>query len=149
MAFPSDLMAKVNDPAIRNFLYQQFLLKGYQPQEFSAFLDKVLNVTARIIDNHKELRDRGVDDRLAIPLAIKKDVEAIEHGCNNPDCTISPEVFLIQRKLMRCARCKLAHYCSRDCQRAHWKEHKTVCVVSVNSSTSAPSAPIKRKREES
>jgi len=34
-------------------------------------------------------------------------------------------------KLMRCARCRVFQYCSRECQRAHWTDdirpHKSVC----------------------
>jgi hypothetical protein len=28
----------------------------------------------------------------------------------------------------KCTRCKLATYCGRDCQSAHWKTHKLCCV---------------------
>ena len=32
-------------------------------------------------------------------------------------------------KLMKCARCQMKWYCSRDCQKAHWKlGHKLYCV---------------------
>jgi len=27
----------------------------------------------------------------------------------------------------KCSRCRRVFYCSRDCQRRHWPEHKTVC----------------------
>ena len=27
-----------------------------------------------------------------------------------------------------CSRCGLVKYCGRDCQRAHWKEHKPLCI---------------------
>ena len=27
----------------------------------------------------------------------------------------------------KCGRCKNVHYCNMECQRAHWKEHKSVC----------------------
>lgn len=26
-----------------------------------------------------------------------------------------------------CSRCKSVRYCSKECQKAHWKEHKKVC----------------------
>lgn len=40
--------------------------------------------------------------------------------------------------LKRCGRCKLAHYCSRECQKADWKNHKTLCG-STGHSPSPPS----------
>lgn len=32
-------------------------------------------------------------------------------------------------KLKKCGKCKLAHYCSTDCQKQHWAEHKLVCCT--------------------
>ncbi|GAQ90657.1 hypothetical protein KFL_006680060 [Klebsormidium nitens] len=32
-------------------------------------------------------------------------------------------------ELKRCSRCKSARYCSAQCQRADWKEHRKTCLV--------------------
>ena len=44
--------------------------------------------------------------------------------------------FLCQREgrsppLRRCSQCEIAFYCSKECQRGHWKTHKAACVASV------------------
>jgi hypothetical protein len=45
-----------------------------------------------------------------------------------------------------CAGCRTARYCSRDCQRQHWKQHKPGCKAlaaaqgTANASVSGPAA---------
>mmetsp|Transcript_8091 Transcript_8091/g.18249 ORF Transcript_8091/g.18249 Transcript_8091/m.18249 type:complete len:441 (-) Transcript_8091:82-1404(-) len=39
-------------------------------------------------------------------------------------------------KVMKCSKCKSAQYCSRECQRVHWKVHKTNCEAVVNRANS-------------
>jgi len=29
--------------------------------------------------------------------------------------------------LAKCTRCKFLHYCSKNCQKEDWKDHKLVC----------------------
>merc|ERR1719401_989759 len=31
------------------------------------------------------------------------------------------------RALLDCSRCRSVHYCSAECQKADWKDHKEVC----------------------
>mmetsp|Transcript_99829 Transcript_99829/g.177685 ORF Transcript_99829/g.177685 Transcript_99829/m.177685 type:complete len:597 (+) Transcript_99829:266-2056(+) len=42
----------------------------------------------------------------------------------------------------RCGRCRLEHYCDRECQAAHWKVHKATCKVpqATTSGSFRPSA---------
>ena len=47
------------------------------------------------------------------------------HGCGREDVS-----------LRLCGMCRLARYCSSDCQRAHWREHKVVCRVYAAASRS-------------
>ena len=30
---------------------------------------------------------------------------------------------------LRCSKCKMAWYCTRDCQLRQWKKHKTICSM--------------------
>ena len=44
--------------------------------------------------------------------------------------------FLCQKQgrsppLRRCSQCEIAYYCSRTCQRGHWKQHKASCIAAV------------------
>jgi hypothetical protein len=40
--------------------------------------------------------------------------------CARPGCVADGDLM--------CGKCSAAWYCSRECQRAHWKEHKRGCT---------------------
>lgn len=56
--------------------------------------------------------------------------------CAFCDKTASPDV-----SLKRCAKCQTTQYCSRDCQKADWKQHKKLCTQNVWTRNTAGSAP--------
>jgi len=60
----------------------------------------------------------------------KKDTDPSAEVCSNCRAAKgSPGV----PKLSACSRCGLVMYCSRDCQRAHWKSsHKECCVAKAD-----------------
>lgn len=54
---------------------------------------------------------------------IKRDVESDLNRCQN--CQKSH--LDVKTMLLTCSRCRVAKYCSVECQRANWKVHKKVC----------------------
>lgn len=53
--------------------------------------------------------------------------------CRN--CSKSEMSEEFQQSLMQCSRCKMAYYCSRDCQKANWKSHRKVCIAATKAHT--------------
>jgi hypothetical protein len=54
--------------------------------------------------------------------------------CVNPEtmglmCLSCGKPPAAEKKLLKCSRCLLAHYCGADCQNADWKEHKKNCCA--------------------
>ena len=49
-------------------------------------------------------------------------------GCKKPEGVV---------KLMVCAKCRSTSYCSRDCQKADWKDHKKSCGKGPEASTTS------------
>ena len=48
-------------------------------------------------------------------------------GCNNPACENLSGESELSVATKKCTGCKVASYCSRACQVAHWKAHKSTC----------------------
>ena len=89
---------------IRDFAAQEVLLTLMEPPE-------QLDITA-VYDT--------VHVRGGKPAAAP---EAVGSRCNG--CAARGERFKI------CSACRTVHYCSRECQSAHWKQHKQACRAAV------------------
>lgn len=46
------------------------------------------------------------------------------YACNKLDCP--------NKCIAECARCKIAHYCSTECQKNDWPVHKQMCFASLS-----------------
>jgi len=42
-------------------------------------------------------------------------------------------------KLLKCSHCRVVKYCSTDCQKQHWTEHRVACESLKDASSAAPS----------
>jgi hypothetical protein len=56
-----------------------------------------------------------------------------QQACCYADCCTPMQ--LMPKKLLVCTRCRTVKYCSVDCQRAHWKEHRRQCGTSTKTET--------------
>jgi hypothetical protein len=66
---------------------------------------------------------RGVCSTVCLQLPHK-------HSCNYEGCTnmtTLSELQLAHCKQSICSACKMARFCSKECQKQAWKEHKLVC----------------------
>ena len=66
---------------------------------------------------------------------LDKKYEEVKHitkmgRCYNPQCSI-PGRSLERSKTKYCSRCRCITYCSRECQIAHWTEHKPNCDINA------------------
>jgi hypothetical protein len=59
--------------------------------------------------------------------------ESVVKRCRNCEKT---EPQMDNAKLMKCQRCKVAYYCSKECQVADWKSHKIMCKALDSGSVS-------------
>jgi len=67
---------------------------------------------------------------LMTALGLSLNSLAFPTACSNPRCSNlsgPSELQLVSGRGNMCAGCLVARYCSRDCQRQHWKQHKPVC----------------------
>ena len=48
----------------------------------------------------------------------------------------------VARKIMRCDRCAMVTYCSRECQVQAWKGHKEYCKMTVDKTNDVIEVPV-------
>jgi hypothetical protein len=95
------------------------------------------------LQQQQQQRKKQQDKKPRIALQLSKGLQQLAsvvinqlpqpHCCNNPGCRNLDglsEQELVSGRSSRCSGCKVARYCSRECQTEHWGApagHKAVC----------------------
>jgi hypothetical protein len=98
------------------------------------------NMTEAEADAARAAINKFIQELLSLGLTASK--VAVADFCNNPGCTNvggQSEAALVLGKGCMCGGCRVAHYCSRQCQREHWKLHKPVCNALAAAAAGGPS----------
>ncbi len=68
-------------------------------------------------ENYEEFEDQG------------SEIEGMKKLLGKPPLLINKCAYCEKEslKLKRCTKCKYVYYCNSDCQRADWKNHKSIC----------------------
>jgi hypothetical protein len=62
--------------------------------------------------------------RLALLSNCANERDHVVKRCHNCDTV---ETQMVSASLMKCQRCKVSYYCSKECQVTDWKSHKKIC----------------------
>lgn len=92
-------------------------------------LDKVPTVQWTNRKATEESRQANFDERRQWATAL-----GMEYQSNfvPPIRVRCAQCWKFPRHALKCAECLMTEYCSRECQRLHWKEHKKVCKLPVS-----------------
>jgi hypothetical protein len=91
-------------------------------KEITRIVKEHFEFIIKIIDKTNKSIDKRGGDKTNRLFAINRDVDTGKILCLSCNSPPAPE-----KKLLKCGKCYLAHYCGATCQKEHWKEHKKNC----------------------
>ena len=107
-------------------MFEEFVAFRVQKTQAGAHIQKMVEMV--IADDHtlvsffrKRISCTCLDKKHKEVKFIKK-----MGFCNNKKCPL-PGRKVERSKMLYCTRCSVAYYCSRDCQKAAWSDHREVC----------------------
>ena len=76
----------------------------------------------------QETANDAVGETVAVADVVGQDGNIIEEiEATVPEINTCAGCGAANRSLRRCGRCRSVHYCNRECQRGHWKIHRSSC----------------------
>jgi len=124
---------RVRDPYIFG------MIKGYDPKDHWVLLITVVKNGEPVMTSYRLTLE--AEKNIEHPLGEGDPTLAVATECSKPGCTKK------NMSLKMCGRCKVAAYCSRDCQVAHWKQgHKGECAKLVQKQKKATTIDVKHAK---
>ena len=126
-------------PLVDRFLQEYFHHTLIHPLYPNTELDSVKSAVKRFLSSDAENKGKKFHTFLS--------VESVRHGReivststelqsqSHEECANCKKA---QPNLKKCGACRKVQYCGKECQRAHWKEHKSNCKESSIAPTITP-----------
>ncbi|PSC71360.1 arsenite methyltransferase isoform B [Micractinium conductrix] len=125
--------------------------KRVLPSEWMASMDVVgeiegqLRQTAALAQRERQQQQQQQQDAGPAPSAAR---EVGAPAAVTPDDAACAACHQPSKALQLCLACKSVKYCSRDCQRAHWPEHKSACrAAAARHQAAAPALKMVTTRQ--
>jgi hypothetical protein len=91
-------------------------------QDITNISVQFLEFIIKMSDKEEKTRDKREGVVKSGVYEVRRDTDTGKILCLSCASPPAPE-----KKLLKCGKCYLAHYCGATCQKDHWKEHKKNC----------------------
>ena len=99
--------------------------------------EKIVSYETQIRQGYKKITD-STDNTKKIQDTIKILEKPETNLCDNPVC--------FNYEVKPCSGCRLVYYCSIECQKLDWKNHKQLCVKKGGKTRSKKKKTMKKSR---
>lgn len=121
------LLLQKEDPELANYYSEIIFLLKKHPINTQKILEKLVQLKEKLhIKMHQLISAFNALSENSEKLLFQTISEKLtsQKKCQNPSCPSTTQLLV---SLKKCSRCRTAFYCSPECQRQDWPNHKVRC----------------------